>query len=161
MVRFHGQCAARLFRMSARRLGFGPASEVVGRGPEPAPFVLMLRLCTAYPQDSRNGSRSYREPALDPRCMSRQPLPVALPYRPAPRQCCRRHTARNRLNPWHDRALISEMPLRCSRWLLKINPGADRGSISIAAFGVWFALSVLTFQDGPDDRPLIGYLLSK
>ena len=29
--------------------------------------VLMLRLCTAYPQDSRNGSRSHREPALDPR----------------------------------------------------------------------------------------------
>ena len=24
----------------------------------------MLRLCTAYPQDSRNGSRSHREPAL-------------------------------------------------------------------------------------------------
>jgi hypothetical protein len=26
--------------------------------------VLMLRLCTAYPQDSKNGSRSHREPAL-------------------------------------------------------------------------------------------------
>ena len=34
------------------------------RGPEPAPFVLMLQLCTAYPQDSRNVSRSHREPAL-------------------------------------------------------------------------------------------------
>src|SRR6202035_1630152 len=51
---------------------------------EPAPFVLMLQLCTAYPQDGGNGSRSHREPALDPRCMSPQSLPVTLPDRSAP-----------------------------------------------------------------------------
>jgi hypothetical protein len=34
--------------------------------------VLSLRLCTAYPQDSRNGARSHREPAgvVEPLCLS-------------------------------------------------------------------------------------------
>jgi hypothetical protein len=34
-------------------------------------------------------------------------------------------------------------------------------AISFAAFAAWVALSVLTFQDGPDDPPLIVSLLSK
>jgi hypothetical protein len=34
-------------------------------------------------------------------------------------------------------------------------------AISITVFAAWFALGVLTFQDGPDDPPLIASLLSK
>jgi hypothetical protein len=34
-------------------------------------------------------------------------------------------------------------------------------AISLAVFAAWVALSVLTFQDGPDDPPLIVWLLSK
>jgi hypothetical protein len=34
-------------------------------------------------------------------------------------------------------------------------------AISLAACLAWFALSMLTFQDGPDDKPLIAYMLSK
>jgi hypothetical protein len=30
-----------------------------------------------------------------------------------------------------------------------------------AAFATWVALSVLTYQDGPDDKPLIVSMLSK
>jgi anti-sigma-K factor RskA len=34
-------------------------------------------------------------------------------------------------------------------------------AISLAAFAAWVALCVLTYQDGPDDKPLIVSLLSK
>jgi len=34
-------------------------------------------------------------------------------------------------------------------------------AISLAAFAAWFALSILTFQDGPDEPPLIVSQLSK
>jgi hypothetical protein len=34
-------------------------------------------------------------------------------------------------------------------------------AMSLAAFVVWSALSLLTFQDGPDDPQLIVSLLSK
>jgi hypothetical protein len=33
--------------------------------------------------------------------------------------------------------------------------------ILLAAFVTWVALSVLTYQDGPDDKPLIVSMLSK
>jgi hypothetical protein len=32
--------------------------------------------------------------------------------------------------------------------------------IPLAAFAAWVALGVFTFQDGPDDKPLIVHLLS-
>jgi hypothetical protein len=34
-------------------------------------------------------------------------------------------------------------------------------AILLAAFAAWVALSVLTFQDGPDDPPLIVSMLSR
>jgi hypothetical protein len=34
-------------------------------------------------------------------------------------------------------------------------------AIFIAAFAGWFALGVLTYQDGPDDKPMIVSLLSE
>jgi hypothetical protein len=34
-------------------------------------------------------------------------------------------------------------------------------AISLAAFAAWVALGVLTYQEGPDDPPLIVSLLSK
>ena len=48
---------------------------MVGAGPKPRAFVLMLQLCTAYPQATGNGSRSDRESALlgrlgHPLCLS-------------------------------------------------------------------------------------------
>jgi hypothetical protein len=33
-------------------------------------------------------------------------------------------------------------------------------AISLAVFATWFALGVLTFQDGPSDQPLIISLVS-
>ncbi len=49
---------------------------------------------------------------------------------------------------------VDENPRRGRFWLRTI-------AISIAVFAAWVALSVLTFQDGPDDKPLIVSLLSK
>jgi hypothetical protein len=34
-------------------------------------------------------------------------------------------------------------------------------AILLAAFATWVVLSVLTYQDGPDDKPLIVSMLSK
>jgi hypothetical protein len=51
-------------------------------------------------------------------------------------------------------AMFSENPSRWRSWLRAI-------AISLAVFAAWVALSVLTFQDGPDDPPLIVSLLSK
>jgi len=48
----------------------------------------------------------------------------------------------------------NENPRRGRSWLRTI-------AISIAVFAAWFALGVLTFQDGPDDKSLIVSLLSK
>jgi hypothetical protein len=51
-------------------------------------------------------------------------------------------------------AMALENQSRRRSWRLVI-------AISLAAFAAWIALSVLTFQDGPDDKPLIAYMLSK
>jgi hypothetical protein len=51
--------------------------------------------------------------------------------------------------------------------LFRKNPTTNRRSwprslaILLAAFATWVALSVLTYQDGPDDKPLIISMLSK
>jgi hypothetical protein len=50
--------------------------------------------------------------------------------------------------------MFSENPSRRRSWPQII-------AISLAAFAAWVTLSVLTFQDGPDDPPLIVSLLSK
>jgi hypothetical protein len=38
-----------------------PSARAIRGTDQLAPFVLTLRLCTVYPQDSRNGSKSHRE----------------------------------------------------------------------------------------------------
>jgi hypothetical protein len=50
--------------------------------------------------------------------------------------------------------MSSENPSRRRSWPRLI-------AILLAAFAFWVAFSVLAFQDGPDDKPLIAYMLSK
>jgi hypothetical protein len=51
-------------------------------------------------------------------------------------------------------AMSLQNPPRRRSWTLVI-------AISLAVFAAWIALSVLPVQDGPDDKPLIAYMLSK
>jgi hypothetical protein len=48
----------------------------------------------------------------------------------------------------------NEYPRRGRSWLRTI-------AISLAVFAVWFALGILTYQNGPDDKALIVSLLSE